>query len=97
MNATTTTTATKQINPGDLELAYADFEVAKTFIDASEHFFDEVRAWLKFAGHSDAQMVIAELDKGGTMISESKFRLETGMKKLNEFVEQAYAIRTDSK
>ena len=90
MNANNTTKETKQIHPGDLELTYADFDVAKTMLEASEHFFHAIRQWVNFAGHPDAQMVIDELDKGGTMIAESKFRMETGMKKLNGFVEQAY-------
>lgn len=49
------------------------------------------------SGQPDAQVVIDEGDKGGTMISASQFRMETGMKKLNAFVEQAYGEKAGSK
>ena len=97
MNANTTTTATKQINPGDLELTYADFNVAKIFIEASEQFLDEIRAWLNLSSNSDAKLLLAELGKGEMMLSEATARLETGMKKLHDFVEQAYALKAESK
>ncbi len=97
MNAPNTSTATKQINPGDLELTYADFDVAKTMIDAAERFFDEIRAWINFAGYPDSKLILSELGKGEMMLSEATARMETGMKKLDQFVEQAYAIRTESK
>lgn len=90
MNANTTTLATKQMTPGDLELTYADFEVAKTMMEASVHFFDEIRAWLNISGHRDAKLIVAELNKGDSILSESKFRMETGMQKLSTYVEQAY-------
>lgn len=97
MNTSTTTSATKQINPGDLELTYADFDVAKTFVEASERFLDEIRAWLNLSPNADAKGLLAELSKGEMMLSESKARLETGMKKLDAFVDQAYTIARESK
>lgn len=89
MNATNTTTPTTQITPSDLELFYADLDIARTLIEASEHFYYQVRDLLLDSGSPVAQTVIAELNLGDTVLSESKSKIEASMSQLHDWVQNA--------
>lgn len=83
------------VDPDLIDNALADIEVAKTFLDATDRYFDELNEWLRPNGYAPNRALHEEVSKGQTIMREADDRLGLAEGRLKTACRQAYAAMPD--
>lgn len=78
-----------------LEDASTDLYTAEVFIEASEKFLHSIEKWIDFAGLNRKQ--IRELHDLGTMLLETRDKVDSAKGKIDEFTAAEFGKRKEAK
>lgn len=81
------------VDPDLIDNALADLEVADTFLDAAERYWDEVNEWVKPQGFGPNRALHQEVGRGLLIMQEGGDRIGVARERLRTVLDQAMSLR----
>lgn len=75
---------------GELEMALADLEVARTFNDAVDRFLGGMQDCVRTDGFALNRPLLEELFKAETLLNEMVYRVEGAEKRIEQTIKEAF-------